>query len=156
MASAVKAPLLDPAGKVAKQVTLDGEVFAADVKTQLAALYFRFYGETVDVDGAEVALLNSFFADAYDRRGGNVTEAWTLTVAAVLQEGGVPGASFAVAVKGKLVYVRGFGYADLERRLAVRPDSLFRVASVSKPFSRSSRPSLASPRSPQQRARTHR
>ena len=35
MASAVKAPLLDPAGKAAKQVTLDGEVFAADVKTHL-------------------------------------------------------------------------------------------------------------------------
>jgi large subunit ribosomal protein L4 len=35
MASAVKAPLLDPAGKAAKQVTLDGEVFAADVKSHL-------------------------------------------------------------------------------------------------------------------------
>ena len=35
MASAVKAPLLDPAGKAAKQVTLDGEVFAADVKAHL-------------------------------------------------------------------------------------------------------------------------
>ncbi len=35
MASAVKAPLLDPAGKAVKQVTLDGEVFAADVKTHL-------------------------------------------------------------------------------------------------------------------------
>jgi large subunit ribosomal protein L4 len=35
MASAVKAPLLDPDGKAAKQVTLDGEVFAADVKSHL-------------------------------------------------------------------------------------------------------------------------
>jgi large subunit ribosomal protein L4 len=35
MASAVKAPLLDPAGKAPKQVTLDGEVFAAEVKTHL-------------------------------------------------------------------------------------------------------------------------
>lgn len=35
MASAVRAPLLDPAGKAAKQVTLDGEVFAAEVKTHL-------------------------------------------------------------------------------------------------------------------------
>ncbi len=32
---AVKAPLLDPAGKAAKQVTLDGDVFAADVKPHL-------------------------------------------------------------------------------------------------------------------------
>jgi large subunit ribosomal protein L4 len=35
MASAVKAPLLDPAGKAAKQVSLDGEVFAAEVKPHL-------------------------------------------------------------------------------------------------------------------------
>src|SRR3989442_1285072 len=35
MASAVKAPLLDAAGKAAKQVTLDGEVFAADVTPHL-------------------------------------------------------------------------------------------------------------------------
>jgi large subunit ribosomal protein L4 len=35
MASAVKAPLLDPAGKAAKQVSLDGEVFAAEVKSHL-------------------------------------------------------------------------------------------------------------------------
>jgi len=35
MASAVKAPLLDAAGKEALQVTLDGEVFAADVKPHL-------------------------------------------------------------------------------------------------------------------------
>jgi hypothetical protein len=65
---------------------LTNPVLAADVKTQLAGLYFRFYGEPVDVDGAEVALLNGFFADAYDGRGGNVTEAWTLTVAAMLQD----------------------------------------------------------------------
>jgi large subunit ribosomal protein L4 len=31
----VKAPLLDPAGKAAKQVALDGDVFAAEVKTHL-------------------------------------------------------------------------------------------------------------------------
>jgi large subunit ribosomal protein L4 len=35
MASAVKAPLLDPSGKSAKQVSLDGEVFAAEVKSHL-------------------------------------------------------------------------------------------------------------------------
>jgi large subunit ribosomal protein L4 len=35
MASAVKAPLLDPSGKAAKQVSLDGEVFAAEVKSHL-------------------------------------------------------------------------------------------------------------------------
>jgi large subunit ribosomal protein L4 len=33
--ASVKAPLLDPAGKASKQVTLDGDVFAAEVKPHL-------------------------------------------------------------------------------------------------------------------------
>jgi len=46
----------------------------------------------------------------------------------------VPGAALAVAGNGKLVYGRGFGYADRERKQPVQPNSLFRIASVSKPF----------------------
>jgi N-acyl-D-amino-acid deacylase len=46
----------------------------------------------------------------------------------------VPGAALAVARDGKLVYSRGFGYADLQRTQPVQPDSLFRIASVSKPL----------------------
>ncbi len=46
----------------------------------------------------------------------------------------VPGATLAVTRNGKLVYARGFGYADLEHKTPVRPNSLFRIASVSKPF----------------------
>lgn len=45
----------------------------------------------------------------------------------------VPGAALAVTRKGKLVYARGFGYADVEKKEPVRPDGLFRVASLSKP-----------------------
>ena len=33
-----------------------------------------------------------------------------------------------------MVYARGFGFADVAAREAVGPDSLFRIASVSKPF----------------------
>jgi CubicO group peptidase (beta-lactamase class C family) len=46
----------------------------------------------------------------------------------------VPGASLAVARRGKLIYARGFGYADCEHKQLVQPDSLFRIASISKPF----------------------
>ena len=46
----------------------------------------------------------------------------------------IPGASLAVAKDGRLVYARGFGYSDLKKREPVRPDSLFRIASISKPF----------------------
>ena len=45
-----------------------------------------------------------------------------------------PGAALAVSYHGRLVYACGFGHADLERREPVRPASLFRIASISKPF----------------------
>jgi N-acyl-D-amino-acid deacylase len=46
----------------------------------------------------------------------------------------VPGASLAVARDGKLVYQRGFGYADTDHKHPVQPGSLFRIASVTKPL----------------------
>jgi CubicO group peptidase (beta-lactamase class C family) len=46
----------------------------------------------------------------------------------------IPGGQLAVSRHGKLVYARGYGYADLESRAAVQPDALFRIASISKPF----------------------
>ncbi|MBM4094258.1 MAG: beta-lactamase family protein [Planctomycetes bacterium] len=46
----------------------------------------------------------------------------------------VPGMSLAVTRHGKLVYARGVGCADVERKEPVQPDSLFRIASVSKPI----------------------
>jgi len=46
----------------------------------------------------------------------------------------VPGGALAVTRNGRLVYARGFGYADVERRLPVHPTSLFRIASLSKPL----------------------
>jgi N-acyl-D-amino-acid deacylase len=53
---------------------------------------------------------------------------------AFMREHKPPGAALAVAYYGRLVYARGFGFADVERREPVRPASLFRIASVSKPF----------------------
>ncbi|WP_238537674.1 serine hydrolase domain-containing protein [Zavarzinella formosa] len=46
----------------------------------------------------------------------------------------VPGAALAVTRGGKLVCSRGFGYADVEKKEPVEPASLFRIASISKPF----------------------
>lgn len=46
----------------------------------------------------------------------------------------VPGGSLAVVKNGKLVYARGYGWADRERRQPVQADSLFRIASISKPI----------------------
>lgn len=46
----------------------------------------------------------------------------------------VPGAALAVTDQGRLVYARGFGYADVAAKQRVQPTSLFRIASISKPI----------------------
>src|SRR5437016_124361 len=46
----------------------------------------------------------------------------------------LPGAVLAVAQDGKLVYSRGFGYADRENKQVMKADALFRISSISKPF----------------------
>ncbi len=53
---------------------------------------------------------------------------------AFVRDNKIPGASLAVAKDGRLVYARGFGYADVEKKQPVRPESLFRIASISKSF----------------------
>ncbi len=45
---------------------------------------------------------------------------------------GIPGGAVAVTSNGRLVYARGFGWADRDRGEAVQPTSLFRIASLSK------------------------
>ncbi|MBC8869257.1 MAG: serine hydrolase [Planctomycetes bacterium] len=46
----------------------------------------------------------------------------------------VPGLALAVTDRGRLVYARGHGYADVATKEKVTPTSLFRIASISKPI----------------------
>ena len=46
----------------------------------------------------------------------------------------VPGGSIAIVRNGRLIYARGFGYADRESNELVQPHHLFRIASISKPI----------------------
>ncbi len=46
----------------------------------------------------------------------------------------IPGLVYGIVADGKLVYVRGMGVQDLESKRPVTPDSLFRIASMSKAF----------------------
>jgi N-acyl-D-amino-acid deacylase len=46
----------------------------------------------------------------------------------------VPGGALAVVKDRRLVFLRGYGWANREQKLAVKPNSLFRIASISKPF----------------------
>lgn len=56
------------------------------------------------------------------------------TVMNYLQQNGIPGASVAVVKDGKLVHVRGYGYADPESQRIAEPSTIFRYGSVSKPI----------------------
>ena len=47
---------------------------------------------------------------------------------------GIPGLAMAVAVDGRVVFAEGFGYADLEQRVAAWPATKFRIGSISKPL----------------------
>lgn len=55
-------------------------------------------------------------------------------VTAFLEEHNVAGATVAVAKHGKLLYSRGFGYADVTVLQKMQPDATMRIASVSKPI----------------------
>lgn len=45
-----------------------------------------------------------------------------------------PGMAIAVTDRGRLVHAAGYGYADLANSETVKPESLFRIASISKPI----------------------
>ena len=60
-------------------------------------------------------------------------ESYDQEITGLLARWGIRGAAVAVAKDGRLVYARGFGYADEASGRVVQPDSLFRVASLSKP-----------------------
>ncbi|MCW3787857.1 serine hydrolase domain-containing protein [Plebeiibacterium sediminum] len=49
-----------------------------------------------------------------------------------LKRNNLAGASLAIAKDGKLVFAKGYGFADKERSINVQPYNLFRIASVSK------------------------
>jgi CubicO group peptidase (beta-lactamase class C family) len=51
---------------------------------------------------------------------------------ALIAKHGFPGASLAMAREGRLVFARGYGFADLKSRAPVRPAMQFGIGSVSK------------------------
>jgi N-acyl-D-amino-acid deacylase len=53
-------------------------------------------------------------------------------VAASMRKYGVPGGALAVTKDGRLVFAHGYGLADRDAKTPVQPDSLFRIASVTK------------------------
>ena len=56
------------------------------------------------------------------------------TIEKILKDWNVPGCGIGIVVKDKMVFARGYGYRDLEKRLPVTPNTLFQIASNTKLF----------------------
>jgi N-acyl-D-amino-acid deacylase len=61
-------------------------------------------------------------------------QAYDRLVAEFMHKWKLPGGQIAVVKDGRLVLVRGYGWADVEGQKPVQPGTRFRVASVSKPI----------------------
>jgi CubicO group peptidase (beta-lactamase class C family) len=70
--------------------------------------------ETADVTGADNPAIDALFAS--------------------LDKPGSPGCALAVARHGKLIYSRGYGYANLDYDIPITPQTVFDVGSVNKQF----------------------
>ncbi|WP_374000690.1 serine hydrolase domain-containing protein [Bdellovibrio bacteriovorus] len=55
-------------------------------------------------------------------------------IASYIQRYNIPGASLAISHNGQVVFQKGYGYADVEAQVAPTPETVFRIASVSKPI----------------------
>jgi len=51
-----------------------------------------------------------------------------------VNKGTIPGAVVMVVRKGKVAYYEAFGYQDREKKIPMKRNSIFRIASLSKPF----------------------
>lgn len=73
-------------------------------------------------------------ADEFTSTGTSVPELASFDgwMQAFMTQHSIPGGQLAIVREGKLVYARGFGWADRGAEQPVRPESLFRIASISK------------------------
>lgn len=63
----------------------------------------------------------------------SISEQADVKLQAFVEKTKVPGLSISISQKGELVFSKGYGYADLEKKIPVDPSkSMFRIGSVSK------------------------
>lgn len=74
---------------------------------------------------------SAFSATGIARSG---MESFDTAIPALMSRWNIPGAAVAVMKEGRLIFARGYGYADKSKNELVMPDSLFRIASISKPI----------------------
>jgi N-acyl-D-amino-acid deacylase len=84
--------------------------------------------------GLSIPTLSLLTCQGDEPKKSSVSEAFDREVESFMQLRKVPGGALAVVKDRRLVYARGYGWADREKQLAAKPDSLFRIASISKPI----------------------
>ena len=94
---------------------------AVSLFTTLLVIATTAVGEGEDRSGPTPAVSAAF--DGFDTYVDQMLERWE-----------VPGLAVGVVKDGKVIYMDGFGYRDVEKGLAVTPETLFAIGSVSKPF----------------------
>lgn len=55
-------------------------------------------------------------------------------IAEEMRKASIPGVAVAIAKDGRIVYAKGFGYADLENKVSFTPQTVSRIGSISKTF----------------------
>ena len=71
---------------------------------------------------------------AEEQTSGKGTGHFSSSVPGLLKKYNIPGAALAVMKDGRLVLAKGYGWADKHPLRPVKPETLFRIASVSKPI----------------------
>ena len=91
-------------------------------------LFMSVTAEPVHPDPAQVSSMPGAVASG-DRAG--AVEAARGAVRAGLVQQNLPGVSVAVGVNGELAWTEGFGWADIEQRTPVSPETKFRIGTAS-------------------------
>ena len=79
-------------------------------------------------------LLSCVHINAQNINVGEKLNGFDKIIEKILKDWNVPGCGIGIVVKDKLVFARGYGYRDLEKKLPVTPNTLFQIASNTKLF----------------------
>ncbi|MEQ1354125.1 MAG: serine hydrolase domain-containing protein [Candidatus Acidiferrum sp.] len=99
---------------------------ARKIPRRSLAIVFVFLAGTASLSAQQAAPATALSAERREKIQAAVNE--------FLKSSSTPGIAVAVVLDGKTVWAGGFGKADLENSAPATPETLFRLASVSKPL----------------------
>lgn len=79
-------------------------------------------------------LLTYIYTNAQNITVAQKLKGFDKTIEKILKDWNVPGCGIGIVVNDKLVFAKGYGYRDLEKKLPVTPNTLFQIASNTKLF----------------------